>query len=414
MTQLLLFSETSAAERALAKIPAGYAKPHTDDPLVVCLGMGVDSIAMLIGLQHAGLRPDAILFADTRSEKPETYLALPVVQAWLDRVGFPQVTVVLKTPPIAPYKSLAGYCFAMDTLPSLAFTGGPMGHGQCSTAWKIEPQVAWLKTWPVAQAAWATGALVTTAVGYDAGDADGVRCAKAMSKTYPEGTRKWFPLRDWGWRRAECQDVIRAELGAQLTDAIGQDVPVKSACYMCPATTREEVIDLADQHWDLALAGVAMEYRALNGRIKFGRAGLGINWSWREVLEEAGRLPADWRAQAMERGLIPSNWDAYVAEIDATLPVDERELAKAKEKRHRLGRREQGPRYQFPADEKKRLREARRAWLAEVKPPDHGNVPEPEHNTEDTLGLVFERVEVGRSKSHAQARGRALPVVAAA
>jgi hypothetical protein len=37
--------------------------------LVVAYGLGVDSTAMLIGLQHRGIRPDLIFFADVGAEK---------------------------------------------------------------------------------------------------------------------------------------------------------------------------------------------------------------------------------------------------------------------------------------------------------------------------------------------------------
>lgn len=58
-------------------------------PLVVSYGVGVDSTALLVGLRQRGVVPDAILFADTGSEKPETYRYLPLIDAWLDRIGFP-------------------------------------------------------------------------------------------------------------------------------------------------------------------------------------------------------------------------------------------------------------------------------------------------------------------------------------
>ena len=61
---------------------------------IVNLGLGVDSVAMLVGLKDRDRRPDHILFADTGSEKPETYDYLPIIDAWLARVGFPAVTVV--------------------------------------------------------------------------------------------------------------------------------------------------------------------------------------------------------------------------------------------------------------------------------------------------------------------------------
>ena len=40
-------------------------------PLMVAYGMGVDSTAMLVGLHARGIRPDAILFADTVAKTVE-------------------------------------------------------------------------------------------------------------------------------------------------------------------------------------------------------------------------------------------------------------------------------------------------------------------------------------------------------
>src|SRR5215216_2891692 len=62
--------------------------------LVVALGLGRDSTALLVLLYELGIRPDLILFADTGGEKPETYAYVSVLNAWLVRVGFPLITVV--------------------------------------------------------------------------------------------------------------------------------------------------------------------------------------------------------------------------------------------------------------------------------------------------------------------------------
>lgn len=52
-----------------------------DRLLVVCFGSGVDSTAMLVALHAAGLRPEAITFADTGGEKPETIAHLDAMNA---------------------------------------------------------------------------------------------------------------------------------------------------------------------------------------------------------------------------------------------------------------------------------------------------------------------------------------------
>ena len=63
-----------------------------NQPFVVAYGMGVDSTAMLIGLSGIGMRPDLILFADVGGEKDETYAYQPIMDQFLESVGFPAIT----------------------------------------------------------------------------------------------------------------------------------------------------------------------------------------------------------------------------------------------------------------------------------------------------------------------------------
>jgi hypothetical protein len=92
--QLPLFScaasETASACFTLAEV---QQRP-SEVPLVIADGLGVNSTALLIGLSRAEVRPDLILFADTGSEKPETYAYLDIRRHWLRRVGFPDLIVV--------------------------------------------------------------------------------------------------------------------------------------------------------------------------------------------------------------------------------------------------------------------------------------------------------------------------------
>ena len=107
-------------------------------PICLCCGVGVDSVAMLVGLHQRGIRPDLISFADTGGEKPATYEYIPTLQQWLADVDFPPMLIVRLTPPIATYDSLYGNCIDNETLPSIAF-----GRKSCSLKWKKTPQDAW-------------------------------------------------------------------------------------------------------------------------------------------------------------------------------------------------------------------------------------------------------------------------------
>lgn len=248
-------------------------------PLVVSYGVGLDSTAMLVAMHQRGIRPDLILFADTGGEKPETYAYLPVIQAWLAMVGFPPVTVVRYVPTRAPYHTLWGKCMFNETLPSLAF-----GKHSCSLVFKVEPQNRYVQAWQPALDAWARGELVVKAIGYDNGDQDCRRRAKAdraVAKKAAEGHvdskryTYWYPLQEWGIAREECERVILSA---------GLPVPVKSACFFCPASKKTEIVWLRDTHPELYGMAVEMERGARNGKHGLDTvAGLGRNFAWEEL-----------------------------------------------------------------------------------------------------------------------------------
>lgn len=218
-------------------------------PLTVAYGMGVDSTAMLVGFHQRGIKPDLILFADTGSEKPETYAYLDVIQRWLASVRFPPVIVVRYSPQRFkndPYSTLEGNCISNSTLPSLAF-----GRKSCSLKWKKAPQDKYIDHWPPAERTWAAGDRVLKAIGYDAGPKDAKR---AWDLADDDKYVYWYPLRGWEWDREVCErEIARA----------GLPVPPKSACFFCPSTQPHELLELADTSPELARRIVAMEAKAL-------------------------------------------------------------------------------------------------------------------------------------------------------
>jgi hypothetical protein len=201
---------------------------------VVAYGGGVDSSAMLVGLVRRGIRPDAILLADTGGERQETYDYIPIMSAYLKSKGFPEVTVVrnvvkdFKHWP--PYATLEENCLTNGTLPSVAF--GFQMHS-CALKWKAAPQHRWLKQFPPAVEAWARGEKVVRMIGFDASPAD-VRRRDRAHRGSPDDPlyRFIYPLQHWGWDRERC----KAEIAAA-----GLPVPVKSACFFCPASKPDEI-----------------------------------------------------------------------------------------------------------------------------------------------------------------------------
>lgn len=219
-------------DRARPRAPAGAARrPDTARaPVVAAWGGGVDSTAMIIEWLALGLPLDVVLFADTGSEKPETYGFIPVFSDWLQSRGVRLVVVRYRPTRFKnypPYATLVENLLTNGTLPSASF-----GRSTCSLKWKVAPQDDWTRAWPPAVAAWARGQKVVKLIGYDAGKADTRRYAHAITLGEDPHYENRYPLREWGWDRAACERRIAAE---------GLPVPVKSSCYVCVAMTPAEV-----------------------------------------------------------------------------------------------------------------------------------------------------------------------------
>lgn len=311
-------TDTNATRLPLAR-PAG--------PLVVSYGAGVDSTAMLIEMKRRGIRPDAVLFADTGSERAWTYQALLVVSDWVRATWGIELAVVRTTKggsATAPYVTLYGNCSANETLPDILFSPGK--HG-CSVEWKGRPLDAWTLQNFAAEVE--AGQKIVRAIGYDASPADTRRSNKACAKAFKRAEAGksteaddafdfWYPLQDWGLTRDRCEEIIREEMGAELLAATGFDTVRKSACIMCPSMTKPELEEMARDAWGECLQALALELRAIEGKHGLDKfAGLGRSYRWSDHLDAAGLLPADWRAQAVAAGYLPADWAAHTASMDA-------------------------------------------------------------------------------------------------
>jgi hypothetical protein len=269
-------------------------------PVMVAYGAGVDSTALLVGLWERGDYPDAILFADTCGEKPETYHFLFLVDRWLAEHGFAISPKVWHRPPgydlpayrlpcerrlhvvqvvvnDGKYGTLERNCLELGMLPSIAY-----GRRACSEKYKQRPQHKWARRWPPALAWWSKKDLigrrrpVRKLIGYDA-DESWRGPGEGMQGYTDDFYEYFYPLRLWGWRRADCLAAL---------ERAGLPVPLKSACFFCPSSKKREVLALADQHPELFERAVRMERTAAPNldTVK----GLGRSFSW-EGLVRADR-----------------------------------------------------------------------------------------------------------------------------
>jgi hypothetical protein len=109
----------------------------------------------------------------------------------------------------------------------------------------------------------------TFLIGYDAGPRDRCRSYKAEGKA-STGTVNAFPLIEWGWDRDRCAAEIAAA---------GLPIPIKSACFFCPAMRKTEIDDLARSHPRLARKALELEDRAKARGLRSVK-GLGRRWPW--------------------------------------------------------------------------------------------------------------------------------------
>lgn len=209
--------------------------------MLAAWGAGVDSTAMIIELVARGEPPDAVLMAETLSERPETDRFVPLFRQWMNDHGVENHLVRYEPKRFRhwpPYYSLLENLLTNGTLPSITFN-----RHSCSAKWKIAPQDRWTENWPPALAAWGRGERVIKLIGYDCSPADNRRYAEREGH---EDRRFHFryPLREWGWTRADCVAKIRAA---------GLPIPVKSSCFFCAAMKPDEVRSLPPDYLRLII-----------------------------------------------------------------------------------------------------------------------------------------------------------------
>ncbi len=236
--------------------------PLNRGPIVVHNGGGTNSAAALCGLVERGIQPVTILFADTGGEKPKTYAFLDEQDKWLDSHGFPINTRVRY--PSRKDKTLEEECLRLQIMPSIVY-----GRRNCSQKWKIDPQMRYLRRE-------FDGDPVIGVVGFDANEWHRVK-----PSLKPEIEFIWYPLIGWKWGRNECVAAIQRA---------GLSLPGKSACFFCPSSKKQEVIQIAQTDPLLFNRALELEARALGKTHSDGSKvlrkidGLGRHWSWDQLV----------------------------------------------------------------------------------------------------------------------------------
>ncbi|CAE6843589.1 hypothetical protein [Paraburkholderia aspalathi] len=294
--------------------------------LAVCFGSGVDSTAMLVALRAADLPPNVITFADTGGEKEETIAHVDKMNEVLLSWGWPQINVCRKVPLASTgYSDLYSNCLANETLPSLAF-----GMKSCSIKWKQSPQDQFLKgaksgpnarpPHPLWMSTRAAGERIVKLIGYDCGRAD-MRRSKGLKPSDADFDYV-YPLQLVRWARRDCVRAITEAIGAAM-------VPVKSACFFCPASKQWELYWLAAYHPDLLERALLMERNALTGRhSRFDTVEFGA--SWEELVRSADRFPSTSTTVGLGRSFAWNQWARVNDVVDANFRVKRRDADRAR------------------------------------------------------------------------------------
>lgn len=243
-------------------------------PLIVPFGGGVNSTAMVLGAIKYGHEVDVVVFADTGGEKPETYAWVQYFSDFLElEMGIP-IHRVQSQDRQGEYYTLENKCIDSESLPSLAY-----GWKSCSDKHKVRPVNKFLKHLPLVKDYKSLDLKPVRWIGYDLDEEH--RFSKANME-YPSHTCQ-FPLLKWELDREGCIDLIKE---------FGFKPPIKSACFFCPASKKDEIWWLYRYHPELFDRAVAMERNANLTSIK----GLGRRFNWEEYVTK--RLAGDPTAES--------------------------------------------------------------------------------------------------------------------
>jgi hypothetical protein len=168
----------------------------------------------------------------------------------------------------------------------------------------------YLNNWQPAAIARTCGLPVRKFIGYDGGKADCRRSANPGDGS----TEYIYPLRDAKLQREDLQRIIA---NAGLPD------PGKSACYMCPASKKPEIVYLGMTEPAKLATALRMEAKAMlrtaQTKPDFSTKGLGRTYAWREFLEEHHPKLLQTIRGAYDIG--DAEWSAYQAIVNAKCPA---------------------------------------------------------------------------------------------
>jgi len=198
-------------------------RKHEEANYVLSYGGGVNSTALMILLVQRKLPLNYIVFADTGSERPETYTYLRHARKYAEKNDIPFNIVKVRNG-----ETLYDRCRRRKVIPSKTWRW-------CTRDLKIRPIYAFYRS------------LNSRIYQYVGIDYDEVHRMKDNKTDYVTNV---YPLIDYKLGRKQCIEIIR--------DA-GLPVPIKSGCYFCPFRNNEDWSNLYQKHPDLFRKAIILE-----------------------------------------------------------------------------------------------------------------------------------------------------------
>ena len=157
---------------------------------ILSLGAGVQSTALAIMVARGEIKVDAVVFADTGAEKPETYYMIDeYIAPMLKAASIPFHKVKNQR------ETLYEYCWRFSIVPSVL-------HRWCTVKFKVQP--------------------ITKLVGKECVMLIGFSTEE--SHRVKNETNREFPLIERNMTVTDCRHIIQD---------MGWPVPTKSSCYFC-------------------------------------------------------------------------------------------------------------------------------------------------------------------------------------
>jgi len=193
---------------------------------ILSFGGGVQTTAMAIMLANGEIQADAVVFADTGCEKPETYWYMEnYTKPMLDDEGI--VFVMLKNEKPNYDGGLYEHCWRIRDVPAVM-------QRWCSDHYKYR---VIKKAYPEAQ----------QMIGFSFDEQ-----FRAINQMRKRRECKIFPLVDMQITGVDCHRIIQN---------YGWPIPIKSSCYICPFQRPWQWNWLKSKHHDLFDKAVELEAR---------------------------------------------------------------------------------------------------------------------------------------------------------